>query len=590
MRTASGPQSCPLNVLKTLKVAVAELELELGDARALAQEPQREPRFAGVAHALAAAAQELQRKWHQRVLEGMRARGGLHPNQEITEVRLESNLFQTEEEQLLDRVEHDTTPFKIYKDAWGNGPLIPLFARVWIRDSLGGAVEAPLALGRVRFLWEWKDASRSLRDLSATTKSFVKRRVEYPAGNTAGQNCHHHRGGKRGAPAAVFFPPREGQPPSANWASGFPFQVTPAVRRTGTVLSTAWTTGVLAGKTGVLFQPSRMAGDAYRVSVHLASELRDDGQPLLDDTPNIVPLPVVRGKATCTLEVWREIHIVRYLKKRNDIRDLSLAQIQEHYKPAFIRLVDRTGGSRVMDAAEYTGRVARYAASLDRNLQEFREYHSAIDLNANRYARGKCAIHFRDFAAFRRAYLTGLPEAEQKEWSDDNLWVRPNTAEKYYNVWCSLAAMRIVTEIYQDDLDDEQFGITFLQFEGLHNHEGAPGIEQTAGSAEFFSSNAQRKRDRHHAMFALFGHAQTYQTDGTERGGSTTDTVAHEIGHLLLLPHAPFSSTERTPGGSRADLHDPAGNDCLMGYNLKNARNFCGFCVLRLRGWDTQNI
>ena len=52
-------------------------------------------------------------------------------------------------------------------------------------------------------------------------------------------------------------------------------KVEPCETRKWSSYSYAWTKGILS-QTGVLFQPSRMAGDAYKVSVYLAYDRKFD--------------------------------------------------------------------------------------------------------------------------------------------------------------------------------------------------------------------------------------------------------------------------------------------------------------------------
>jgi hypothetical protein len=95
--------------------------------------------------------------------------------------------------------------------------------------------------------------------------------------------------------------------------------------------------------------------------------------------------------------------------------------------------------------------------------------------------------------------------------------------------------------------------------------------------------------------------------------------VAHEMGHQLFLPHAPFSFTMpkgnfsipyrwklalkalqrvigsmATPGGSDAALHvaGTVHTACIMGYDFGQMPelHFCAKCVLRLRGWNVDVV
>jgi hypothetical protein len=85
------------------------------------------------------------------------------------------------------------------------------------------------------------------------------------------------------------------------------------------------------------------------------------------------------------------------------------------------------------------------------------------------------------------------------------------------------------------------------------------------------------------------------------------ETWAHEVGHHRHLQHAPSrgGSTSIAPGG-KAEQHDSAANAfqahedsthsrgwdrwCLMSYDKKAPRHFCGKCVLKNRGWAVNTL
>jgi hypothetical protein len=70
-------------------------------------------------------------------------------------------------------------------------------------------------------------------------------------------------------------------------------------------------------------------------------------------------------------------------------------------------------------------------------------------------------------------------------------------------------------------------------------------------------------------------------------------TFAHEIGHHLFLPHTqPPASTasalrvhDVSDKGADPNARNAKGPMCLMSYHSQR-HGFCGFCQLRLRGWN----
>jgi hypothetical protein len=65
---------------------------------------------------------------------------------------------------------------------------------------------------------------------------------------------------------------------------------------------------------------------------------------------------------------------------------------------------------------------------------------------------------------------------------------------------------------------------------------------------------------------------------------SAVDTFVHEIGHHLFLAH--FGPK---PDAFDAVFHDQTDLACIMSYNRPRP-TFCGFCLLRLRGWDGSQL
>lgn len=538
----SGWAECPV-AWTYFHVLVDGLELELGDASALAQQKDREVTAA---------------------LKKLPAPG------EKAEVRLVSNIFKTHAAEM-----GNETDFRLHRATWGNGPGIPIFARAWVQDSSGRRVEAPKALGRVRFLWDWEDVTEDLTVHTPHARAFLEQALDRQCSKSrpTGDNAHRDVGGKRGLPSSAVFPKQAGYAPQETPRDGvFPFRVVPCNRRKWAAFSEAWTSGVYAGRTGVLFQPSRIAGDAWRVTVQLAYERRKDGAVALD-IEDAAPLPAAVLATTGIFETWREVHISRVLRKHAGIAGFALQGVQAHFERAFLRLVDRSGGATDIPAAEYNARIA---AAVGRHAAQ--ELRAAINPTVDQHAAGSHALTFRRHAEF-------LAEVKRQKRCDDAALPRllgPDTVptsllnEKVYNLQCKDWAKEILVAAF-DALPGMPPGILLLQFSGLYNLERQPGGVSVNGfSKEFLSRNRSR------CAIVQCGSANNYAGNAN----SLEQTIAHELGHQLFLPHAPFP-LNRIPVGARANLHDQNGSDCLMGYDFTTERRLCGLCMLRLRGWNS---
>src|SRR5690606_8481066 len=98
------------------------------------------------------------------VLARLREDGGLPAPGETRRVPLVSNIFKRKDAEM-----QDDTAVTAYEEAWGDGPRIPIVARVHMLDSADNEVDVEsgagaAAIGRVAFLWNWEDPQEDIED------------------------------------------------------------------------------------------------------------------------------------------------------------------------------------------------------------------------------------------------------------------------------------------------------------------------------------------------------------------------------------------------------------------------------------------
>ncbi len=277
--------------------------------------------------------------------------GALPADGETKKVPLRSHAFYRTESELTDH-----TYYERYKALWGDGPSIPVFAAVRILDSGGNAVDAPHAVGKCHFLWEWLDkGAADWPGGDANIKTWLDNARNYKAAATSdspqGKNCHVDRGGKRGLNARTCFPKQNGKDPALVLPDHdgsdqvFPFKVAPCntdgspftTTRRWCAFSESWGSGLLMGKTGVLFQPSRIAGDGYELHCYMAYDT--DNAMENEINPDNVPdgLHVASG----TFQVWRQMEILKHWRLRTESDTgalIDLSAVQEKFKKYYIDL------------------------------------------------------------------------------------------------------------------------------------------------------------------------------------------------------------------------------------------------------------
>ncbi|MCX4240635.1 hypothetical protein [Paraliomyxa miuraensis] len=473
-----------------------------------------------------------------------------------TKVELVSNVFKTSSAEM-----NSNALFTEYQSLWGRGPQIPVFAAIKAKDSQGNATLAPRALAGVKIAWEWIDVAEDTSSHHAKAKAYLDAALDFDKDLTepAGDNCHVDRGGKRGPGADPVFPEQAGQAPSGSLTAGtFPFEVARYLERADMAITKAWTDGVVGGKTGVLFEPSRMAGDAWSLRVSLLRDMEENG-------PKAGAVQASMG----TLETWRQVHVVTYLKKNAAIADVNIGTFQAYYRAAKVEMKDDTGGSQLMVEADYNAKVATAVAAQQWFVQ------AAIDGAVNQYTAGNYALHFRSYNDFKTAVRAaqGWSAAQLTTWLAGG-GAAVNTASKYHGLCKSWAST--ITVAACNGYVNANPGVNILHFSGLYNLETQPGGRKLNGFAPSFAATGRTK-----CAFVLC------PGPGNYGGGfnNAQQTLTHEIGHHMFLPHAPFP-TASVPAGAQANRHDATYDNCTMSYDYSAERKFCGLCILRMRGWS----
>ncbi len=534
------------------QVLVHDVTLELGDKKVLPPD--------------AAAAAGITPGSHRTLYDTL---GGKLPKDgEESKVELLGNLFKTGTAEM-----YDNSAFDHHKTQWSDGPLIPVFAKLRIRKSDDSPVDAPLGLGNVKCLWDWVDVPEDTSALAAEPKSFVANSVKYDISLTKpkGDNCHKDRGGKRNATGSAdpIFPPQAGYDPKAALDDEiFPFKIETAATRTWAALSTPWRTGVLAGKTGVYFQPSRMAGNAYTLACYVAWDKDKDGKLILDVTDDIKEMTSLKA-VTGKFKLWRKHLLNRYVKKKAFAMEIPVGAVKAYYEKASVNMHKDYAGIEFMAAGTYNADMQGFVNSLNSTQKP------TVDPALDQHATGDCCINFRNRAAF----LVALKAA--KGWSDAQL----NTWLSGTGAWAANAAayettlddlgMRVLEIVCNSQMPAKD-GVTLCQFVGVHNIGDFGSLNGYA--ADLASATRQR------AAFITCATPDAYSGNANR----LEQTTAHEIGHHLFMPHGVDGVS--ADGGPAADMHDKDDHNCTMSYNFAAERRWCGFCILRLRGWDKTTL
>ncbi|MBM3821047.1 MAG: hypothetical protein FJW14_18805 [Acidimicrobiia bacterium] len=177
----------------------------------------------------------------------------------VLPVALDGNVFSTDDADMS-----NNTAVTAWTQAWRDGPRLPLRVATQVRAIGDGDVDAPEAFRDGRFLWDWEGGDgntgavhRLARDKLAGY--YAHKTGEWPTG---GRNTHADYGGKRGGGDPLFVAQAD-------------FPLNACGTRAGAAFTAANATSTAARTTEVMFAPSKIAGDQYRVTVWFAYDMRD---------------------------------------------------------------------------------------------------------------------------------------------------------------------------------------------------------------------------------------------------------------------------------------------------------------------------
>lgn len=513
---------------------------------------------------------------HTRDKQVWHALQALPPHGQWARVLLKSNMFMRAAAEMKDpgvffeRYGSDKASTEL--QSWGDGPLIPVRAKLRVKSSGGDLVVAPAALRGGRVMWDYVDVSESAALASAVRTFIDAERARFPDQpvSNPGENCHAERGGLRNKGGALF--------------KHSPFgSLSPGSKRTWAAFTTIEEADDDCAS-GALFQASRMAGDAYQLRAFY------DARNAFD----VIELPEgAKPSETGGLVIWRQLHLRRYMRKNASVPIADLEAVKRSFADAYVQLDVAPDAVQVMDESQFNDHVTAFmstqkhgSVALDPTVSQTRASGSPL------FARSYAVLKGTMFEETRRikADLTGATgsalDAAVHDAVAERLGKMGIPDEDAYLDKLFLNARVIAEDWCEKHMADD--GITVIHFsDGVVSDEFKKAVEERkyevvaplgTGIALAIAESADDQ-----CVVLLDVASETHELAAF---------FVHEIGHQLFLPHARGGTADPTD-----TLHDPefrapssavSGSGCVMSYQwgTDNAGlHFCGLCNLRLRGW-----
>ena len=423
-------------------------------------------------------------------------------------------------------------------------PHFPIEAVPLLRMSDSRLAFSPEAVGaaRINFKVEPIAPPPDLGIPNATARAYFQSKANLDgAQTTTGHHAHEQRGGVRKNDDPGVFLSGSGLKPYTATKAGHLYYSKCSTQADRS-----------HGRAGIYFSPSTIAGDRFA----LTAELDPEG---FDTSPR------VRARVTTgTFVVWRRYRICRlwfmeYVPKPHRTQSPQLG-LADWYESSFIEFVEPEMPNRFM-------------------VQPRAVPHDTLDIKLF-----TAVIREANYAAAL------LSDAQiQSRFAANILWPLPpaavyNAADEqgYYDAIDSeITAFetRFSTALRELSLLETKPGVMVLVFDQNAPRAGALGVHAIT------DPNLQSW-----GWSLLASTAAIHLIHDQDSGGTAIDgeTMAHEMGHALWLHHA-STSAGANPSASDMPEHNAAEyQSCTMSYVA--LPNFCGKCVLKLRGWDESKV
>lgn len=368
-----------------------------------------------------------------------------------------------------------------------------------------------------------------------------------------------------------------------------------------------------AGEAGVIFMPSQMAGDRYRIRAYLG-----------DDAKSPASVQVETG----TLVVWRNVRISRILRKKvatpaaqplwEEAKDWQYPDLQtEHDFLLKAKVIFPNGdlvnghGLPEIDSSLWMKRFAQAFCELEfddgpdpQSISE-EEYKEAYKQALKDGELGKVDLNIK----FDPKALLHPVDVAMKETSVVLLPMRTGPA---YNKQSGVTKLNVDAGGILDPEELRYVGALFRGYllvgflRSLSKFGALPGltvVQAAALSSWEIPNKITMNQGEAHAYRVCFvqgggdylqGGQKLYDgTDGFKnQKRNISVTSQHELGHCLYLQHAPGVGVH--PGSNPPELSEEAGNAvpelhdslniCVMSY-APHRGSFCAKCTLSIGGW-----
>ncbi|MFD2645223.1 FYVE zinc finger domain-containing protein [Pseudomonas japonica] len=284
--------------------------------------------------------------------------------------------------------------FAGHKRLFGDGPTLPLEATLRIRRSDGtpaGAQAGASALGGLGVQWDWQSGARPVHP-NATAQAFISNALNYKPTEWphALSNCHADHGGKRNGLSPHFLPLDAG-------TLGAPADALGAVANRPWAASSqpiADSANANGGKAGILFLPSRIAGDTYRLRIYLGYPNLGAFAVAADAALQTAADNSVSLRSASTLTVRHRVDVARQWRKHNavDAAGLVWADVRAFLAAACVDLVAPPAPQDITPM-HYQAIAGAYFPTMDRAQR------LAVAAAGNQH-NGHYALTFVDYAAF----------------------------------------------------------------------------------------------------------------------------------------------------------------------------------------------